>query len=252
MTSHNSIPNFKQRIVAHRGWQQRYPENSYAGIKAALELGVQHIEIDVHLTADHVPVLCHDHHLQRLCQLDRDIRECTLLEAKKFSFHEPERMGQQHYPTQVLTLAECAELIQQYPEAKLYVELKRRSLYHFDRATVLAAVHQSLKAITGQALIISFDIEVLQLAKKNQLSYPLIPVLVDKAQWQSPELTELNPDMVFFDVDLLKDKAEINTWPYPVTFYEIGNYQQACELLDAGAAMIESFCCGELLESADR
>ncbi|MCR8922439.1 hypothetical protein NO559_06625 [Dasania sp. GY-MA-18] len=242
-----STTEFSQRLVAHRGWPQRYPENSYAGIKAALELGLQHIEIDIQLTADHVPVLCHDHHLMRLCGQDSDIRHCSLAQAQGFSFHEPQRLQQQHYPSPLLTLAGCAELIAQYPQASLYVEIKRKSLYHFGRSTVLAAVAQALSPIAKQCSLISFDIDVLQLAQEQSLGFPVIPVLLNTQQWHHEQIKRLQPPCVFCDFDDLLPQQNLQAIPYPAVVYEVADYQQAIALLARGALRIESFCCGELI-----
>ena len=52
-------------LLAHRGWASRYPENSLVGIEAALVAGVACVEIDVQLSADHVPMVIHDLGLER-------------------------------------------------------------------------------------------------------------------------------------------------------------------------------------------
>lgn len=57
----------KGRFVsdAHRGDWQNYPENSLEAVYSAVLLGADCIEIDIRLTADHVPVLMHDASLKR-------------------------------------------------------------------------------------------------------------------------------------------------------------------------------------------
>ncbi|HET6185285.1 MAG TPA: glycerophosphodiester phosphodiesterase family protein [Acetobacteraceae bacterium] len=47
-------------IWGHRGARGLFPENTLAGIQGALALGIDGVEIDIGLTADGVPVLCHD------------------------------------------------------------------------------------------------------------------------------------------------------------------------------------------------
>ena len=47
-------------VAAHRGWRSKYPENTLAAFRAALELGVDQIETDVRVTADGELVLIHD------------------------------------------------------------------------------------------------------------------------------------------------------------------------------------------------
>jgi glycerophosphoryl diester phosphodiesterase len=47
-------------LQGHRGARGLCPENTLPSFEAALDLGVTSIETDVQLTADGVPVLCHD------------------------------------------------------------------------------------------------------------------------------------------------------------------------------------------------
>lgn len=79
-------------IIGHRGAKGLAPENTIAGLKAALEHKVDGIEIDVRVTADNVPILWHDGSLQgarikrtdykRLKQLQPELT--TLDEALRF------------------------------------------------------------------------------------------------------------------------------------------------------------------------
>lgn len=51
------------KIIAHRGYSDKYPENTLTAFRAALELGSDAIELDVHLTADGQLVVHHDYYL---------------------------------------------------------------------------------------------------------------------------------------------------------------------------------------------
>ncbi len=52
-------------ITGHRGFQERYPENTMVSFAAAVEAGADVIEMDVHLTRDGVPVIIHDETVDR-------------------------------------------------------------------------------------------------------------------------------------------------------------------------------------------
>lgn len=52
-------------IIAHRAGAGIAPENSLAAVDKALGLGVDAIEVDVHLTADGELVVCHDDDIGR-------------------------------------------------------------------------------------------------------------------------------------------------------------------------------------------
>jgi glycerophosphoryl diester phosphodiesterase len=48
------------RLIAHRGESFLAPENTLAAVNLAWELGSSFVEIDVHLSADHQVMVCHD------------------------------------------------------------------------------------------------------------------------------------------------------------------------------------------------
>ncbi len=52
-------------VIGHRGAAARAPENTMAGLRRAKALGCAWVEFDVRLTADGMPVLCHDSRLDR-------------------------------------------------------------------------------------------------------------------------------------------------------------------------------------------
>jgi glycerophosphoryl diester phosphodiesterase len=69
-------------IIAHRGWSSRFTENTLPAIRAALDLGVDFVEIDVHETRDGEIVVFHDYRLNRLCGVRGWVRNKTLAELK--------------------------------------------------------------------------------------------------------------------------------------------------------------------------
>ena len=47
-------------VACHRGDWRNYPENSIPAIESVIRMGADIVEIDIHMTADSVLVLCHD------------------------------------------------------------------------------------------------------------------------------------------------------------------------------------------------
>ena len=84
-----------EQLIAHRGWQQRYPENTLIAVKQAIAAGARNIEIDIQFCADAVPVLCHDHDLKRISGQALKINQCSLKTLSGLSAFEPARLGQQ-------------------------------------------------------------------------------------------------------------------------------------------------------------
>ena len=52
-------------IAAHRGASGYAPENTLAAYNLAMEMGANAIELDVHLSKEGIPVIIHDHRLER-------------------------------------------------------------------------------------------------------------------------------------------------------------------------------------------
>ena len=70
------------KIFAHRGASENYPENTLLAFKKAVELGVDGIELDVHLTKDKKLVVIHDETTKRTSDKEWKICERTLDELK--------------------------------------------------------------------------------------------------------------------------------------------------------------------------
>jgi glycerophosphoryl diester phosphodiesterase len=58
----SAMPNSRPRVerIGHRGAPREYPENSLPAFARAIELGAEAVELDVHVSADGVPVVHHD------------------------------------------------------------------------------------------------------------------------------------------------------------------------------------------------
>jgi len=65
-------------VIGHRGAAARAPENTLAGLRRAKALGCAWVEFDVRLTADGVPVLCHDPRLDRTTDGNGAVSDHTL------------------------------------------------------------------------------------------------------------------------------------------------------------------------------
>ncbi|KAK0668829.1 PLC-like phosphodiesterase [Cercophora samala] len=65
------------QIIAHRGYNALYPENSMLAFEEAIKAGAHAIETDVHESQDGVVVLSHDPTLKRCFSLPQKISTCT-------------------------------------------------------------------------------------------------------------------------------------------------------------------------------
>lgn len=232
------------RLIAHRGWRNRFPENTLLAVKEAINAGALHVEIDIQLTADLVPVLFHDQTLERLCSDPADITTLTFTDLGAFNAYEPERLGKAFLGTPISSLAACIEAVATHPNVNLYVELKEESLQRFGVDTVLHAVLPVLQTLRAQCFLISFDLPVLYAAQRAGWER-VVPVLTSLEQIAT--LSDLQPPLIFCDIELLHNTTRLTTLPYPVAVYEVGDYASAQHWLERGAALVESFCIGELI-----
>ncbi len=69
-------------ISGHRGYCAEYPENTLLSFRAAIELGVDMLELDLHLSADGVIMLMHDRGLERTSNGAGLLRDKTCAELK--------------------------------------------------------------------------------------------------------------------------------------------------------------------------
>jgi glycerophosphoryl diester phosphodiesterase len=80
------------RLAAHRGATSRAPENTLAAIRLAFERGADGVEVDVRLSADRIPVLCHDEDTRRVAGVARPVAEQTAAELAALDLGDGERI----------------------------------------------------------------------------------------------------------------------------------------------------------------
>lgn len=74
------------QVIAHRGYSEKYPENTMLAFKKAEIVGAQGIELDVHLTKDQQIVICHDETIDRTSNGQGYIKDMTLEEIQAYQF----------------------------------------------------------------------------------------------------------------------------------------------------------------------
>lgn len=145
-------------IYAHRGASGAHPENTLLAFQEALATGVEGIELDVHATADGVPVVIHDRAVERTTDGRGYVDELPLERLRRFDAGA----GQQ-----VPTLAEVLELVAE--RAHLDIELKGAGIEQAALA-VLAAYPRVRWAIS------SFDWETLRTLRRLNEAIDLWPL----------------------------------------------------------------------------
>ena len=159
-----SLPSLRERYAeaaragrpllgGHRGNPAEHPENTLRSFASALELGVDMIECDVHLSSDGELVVIHDHTLDRTTDGHGLVHAMTAAELRRLDAGGGERIP---------ALSEVAELAR--GRAGLIIETKQVAAIRYqgleeklvrvladadmlDQAAVISFFHLSAKAV---------------------------------------------------------------------------------------------------------
>ena len=109
-------------VAAHRGWSEKYPENTMAAFRAAVEIGVDQLETDVRITKDGELVLIHDATVDRTTNGTGLVCEKTLAELR--ALDAGSYKGEAFRGEQIPTFIEFMEYVKDFPTMTLDIELK--------------------------------------------------------------------------------------------------------------------------------
>lgn len=225
-------------LVAHRGDALDYPENTLAAFESAARAGLRHLECDVQLAADGTAYVVHDANLTRVAGVDVDVlrSDCATLDA--IAPMEPARFGERFRAVRLPRLHALAEWLAPRPALHLFVELKRASLAHHGRERCVEATRAALGAAGERCTIISFDHDVLPLARAA--GFPIGWVLPTWDPATLTALTALAPTVVFCDRLKLPAAAPLPSGPWDWAVYEVRDAATARALHARGVRFIET------------
>ena len=109
-------------VAAHRGWSEKYPENTLEAFQAAIDLNVDQLEIDIRITKDGELVLIHDATVDRTTNGTGKVCDYTLAELKQLDAGSWK--GEEFAGAKIPTLMEFMELIKDLPDMTVDFELK--------------------------------------------------------------------------------------------------------------------------------
>ena len=112
----------KVMLYGHRGWRGKYPENTMRGFREVMNLDIDGIEMDVHMTKDYHIVVCHDPNLSTTTDKSGFIYNMTLEEVREADAGI--KYGEAFKGEKIPTLEEFLELMATRPDLRLLLELK--------------------------------------------------------------------------------------------------------------------------------
>ncbi len=228
------------RIVAHRGNAAEFPENTLPALRSALELGISHVEFDVQLTADHVPVVLHDASLERTAGIDRNALDMTWRELRDIKVNETARLGRRYHDVGIPTLERTVELLAAFPDATAFVEIKRASLRAFGHEQVVTRIAEVLRPVASQCVMISFDLAAVHLARQ-MAGLPIGWVLPEVSPLSALKSEAVAPEYLFCDHELLRaSEGRLARGPWRWAVYEVTTAKLALELAARGVEFVET------------
>jgi glycerophosphoryl diester phosphodiesterase len=148
------------QVIAHRGFSGRFPENTAIAFREALSLGVEAVELDVHLSRDGEPIVIHDAAVDRTSDGSGRVDQLNLSDIR--SLDAGGWFASAFRGERFLTLQDALELLG--GQARLNVHVKA---YDHDREEVIPLTARLLedRGLLGSAYIAS-DEESIRLAAR--------------------------------------------------------------------------------------
>lgn len=151
----------KMIVNGHRGFPAKYPENTLISFEKAIELGVDAIEYDLHLTRDGKLVVTHDDEISRCSNGHGVVEEMTFDELRKLDFgfwKSPEFAGEK-----IPLFTEVLDLVaRKKPGLFQLVEVKRPDI----ECAKLAMAELKHRNLMDQFCLVCFHWNVLTEMKK--------------------------------------------------------------------------------------
>ncbi len=162
-------------VVGHRGVPKLHQENTLAGFRRAVSLGVPAVELDVRITADQRAVCIHDSSLKRLTGMSGNVVDLEWDQLSRLRVLRNLSMGVDEYGEPVIARYEREEpipllaevLAEITPSAVINIELKIEMprWWRIDAAAIVAQVIADL-GVEDRVIVTSFDPRALLAARR--------------------------------------------------------------------------------------
>ncbi|HET7202236.1 MAG TPA: glycerophosphodiester phosphodiesterase family protein [Steroidobacteraceae bacterium] len=242
-------PDVLPPLIAHRGNAADFPENTLEALQSAVELGLKHVEFDVQLTADAVPVVLHDSDLQRVAGRPDCVHDLAWPALAGIPITEPQRFGDRFVDVRAPSLARVVESLRQWRDVTGFVEVKRASVRRFGREAVLKRIAADVAPALEHCVLISFDLASVRLLRA--MTGARIGWVIEQYDEPTRRLaTEAGPDFLFANLERIP-VTTTELWPggWQWAIYEIRDAATARHCAGLGAKFVETMNVREMLEA---
>lgn len=233
-------------LVAHRGYMEKFPENSLSAIRAALEAGACMVEFDLQMDAKGRLILLHDDNFKRTAGTSLSVFEQQ--DYSQISVHEPDRLGELFRPEPVPGLEQVMELLLRYPESTAFVEVKEESLQQWGLEKVMDRVLSGIEQAGRQCVIISDSLDALLYA--NAHSDTKIGWVIHRYDEHHRERAYKHmPEYMICNYRRINSGLWQGDWQWML--YDISDPGLAMKWASRGAALIETRDIGAMLQHVE-
>ena len=236
------------QLIAHRGLMREFPENTLLALRAALEVGARHVEFDIQLSADRVPMLFHDDTLERTTNEGGGVLDRSAAELGGVSAHAPALFGDLYFPEPIPRLADAVALLNRREGVTAFVEIKRQSLMRWGVEECVDAIESVMAAARFEWVLISFIQDALEYAHRHH--HRAIGWVLREYNLTALRIAEImHPEFLFCKFESLPQPLEplwSGDWHWVI--YDIEDRATARQLHELGAEFIETGCIDNLLE----
>ncbi|WP_064094352.1 glycerophosphodiester phosphodiesterase [Rossellomorea aquimaris] len=118
--------NNRPLVIAHQGGKHLAPGNTIPAFQKAVDLGVDVIETDIHITKDGYLVTIHDPTIDASTDGKGSVEDYTLKELQQMdaAFHFQDLKGEYSYRGKGVYIPTLEEVFQRFPHTKVNIEIK--------------------------------------------------------------------------------------------------------------------------------
>ncbi len=146
------------KIIAHRGYSAKYPENTIAAFRAAAALPIYGVEFDVHLTKDRQIVVIHDESIDRTSNGSGFVKDMTLEQLRQYDYGSwfSEEFAGENVPT-------LSEVLAVFSNTNFRINIEIKSdIFFYPEIEELVLRKVDEFGLLDQVIISSFDHESVQ------------------------------------------------------------------------------------------
>ncbi len=221
-------------LIALRGNGAEYPENTLPALRSALELGVANLYVEAQLSRDAEVFVLRDADPVAGGGPASGVPDLAAAEAARLDASEPTRFGDRFAGLCVPRLTDVAWLLQDWPEARLFVELRRASLARHGGERFVVATLSALRDCSDRCVIVSRDLLVIELARRRgaQAVGWIVP---DFSTGSQIKCEAIRPDYLLFPEAQLRSGATLRHGVWQWVALDVADVDRLRALASAGA-----------------